>query len=134
MRDILKLARVQIICIVLFFFGKAMIRPYVLKNDFPNYADIVVLSLPNFFEGVIGMMTVTMLGLYSSHALKISIRNKWIYFLALILASIYVITQELKIHNIGGNNVYDPNDVVFSIIGLLTGYGIILLIHPTIKD
>lgn len=52
--------------------------------------------------------------------------------MAVILAGIYVITQELKVHNLGGNNVFDPNDVVFSCIGLLIGYMIIIRIKPQI--
>ena len=31
----------------------------------------------------------------------------------------YVLSQELKLHNVGGNNVYDPNDVAASILGLV---------------
>ena len=30
-----------------------------------------------------------------------------------------MLTQEFKLHNLGGNNVYDPYDVVASIVGLV---------------
>lgn len=30
-----------------------------------------------------------------------------------------MLTQEFELHNLGGNNVYDPNDVAASIIGLV---------------
>lgn len=48
-----------------------------------------------------------------------TLTEKNIYNTAVSLASIYVITQEFKIHNLGGTNIYDPNDVIASIIGLV---------------
>jgi hypothetical protein len=53
-------------------------------------------------------------------------QNLILYLLAVTFAGIYVITQELKIHNLGGQNIYDPNDVVFSILGLIIGFSIVL--------
>jgi hypothetical protein len=56
--------------------------------------------------------------------LKLS-NTTYVYLTALILASIYVISQEFELHNIGGNNVYDPYDLVASIVGLTLTYLII---------
>ena len=36
-----------------------------------------------------------------------------------------MLTQELKFHNLGGNNVYDPWDLLFSVAGLAS-MGIVL--------
>tara|TARA_R110002072_G_scaffold37556_4_gene109712 strand:+ start:5653 stop:5820 length:168 start_codon:yes stop_codon:yes gene_type:complete len=36
-----------------------------------------------------------------------------------MFAAIFVITQEMKFHNFGGKNIYDFNDVIASIIGLI---------------
>ena len=47
------------------------------------------------------------------------LKDSNIHILAVVLASIYVISQELKFHNLGGNNIYDPNDLIASIIGLI---------------
>ena len=47
------------------------------------------------------------------------LKDASIYLMATALAAIYVITQEVKLHSIGGTNVYDPYDVAASIIGLL---------------
>ncbi len=49
-----------------------------------------------------------------------------------ILASIYVISQELKIHNLGGNNFYALFDLVASVIRLAVGCWIVFLIRPLI--
>lgn len=45
--------------------------------------------------------------------------NFAIYLLATLLAGTYVLTQEFKLHNLGGRNVYDPYDALASIIGIV---------------
>ena len=131
----MKLARVELIIIPLFIFFK-FIRPRVLTNTSPEFLKITLFSLPNFFEAVIGSLTLTGIGLIINDRLnkKHQIRPKFIYKLAVILAGIYVSTQELKIHNLGGNNVFDKNDLIFSFIGLIIGYWIILRIKPRIVN
>ena len=42
-----------------------------------------------------------------------------LYFAATLIAATYVLSQEFKLHNVGGNNVYDSNDVAASILGLV---------------
>ena len=130
MEDILKMGRVQIVVIILFAFFKA-IRKGVLANNPSEFIQIFLLSFPNFCEGVIGVLTLTILGLLINRRLRF--KNEIIYLLATVLATIYVVTQELKIHNLGGKNVYDPNDLIFSIIGLIVGYIIVCIINPRIQ-
>ena len=48
-----------------------------------------------------------------------AIKDINIHILAVVIASIYVISQELKFHNLGGNNVYDSYDLIASILGLM---------------
>lgn len=135
MGDILKLARIQILFIVLFAFFK-FIRPPVLKSNAFDWIKIALLSLPNFFEGVIGVLSLTAMLLYLNSRFltkKQQVKESLVYVIALILAGIYVITQEFKIHNLGGENVYDKNDVIFSIIGLTVGYLIIVIYKPRIN-
>ncbi|WP_299675219.1 hypothetical protein [uncultured Dokdonia sp.] len=135
MNDILKLARIQLLIIILFTLFK-FIRPSVLDSDAPNLFKIILLSLPNFFEGIVGVLTLTAILLYirsKTTRIKAQIKVTSIYFIATTLSAIYVITQELKIHNLGGNNVFDTNDLLFSVVGLLTGYLIILQIQPKIS-
>ncbi|WP_299247535.1 hypothetical protein [uncultured Aquimarina sp.] len=134
MTDILKLARIQFLLIILFVIFK-FIRPAVLNSDSPEWIKITLLSLPNFFEAVIGTLILTGIGLYLNLRIlskKRQIKRNLIYAVASILAGIYVITQELKLHNLGGNNIYDSNDLIFSVIGLIIGYLIIIAIKPKI--
>lgn len=134
MKDIMKLARVELIIIPIFIFFK-FIRPSVLRSSSPEFFKIALLSLPNFFEAVIGTLTLTGIGLLINDRLseRHQIKPKLIYLLAVILAGIYVSTQELKIHNLGGSNVFDRNDLVFSFIGLIIGYWIVIRIKPIIN-
>ena len=133
MADIRKLVRIQILFTVLFIFFK-LIRPPILKSESPEFFKYILLSLPNFFESVIGVLIVTGIGLVLNDRLfeKFQIRPKTIYIVSVLFAGIYVITQEFKIHNLGGNNVYDKNDLIYSVIGLLIGFSIILWLKPRI--
>lgn len=130
MNDIKTLGRIEIIIIAIFALFK-IIRKSTLENTSSEAIRIFLLSFPNFCEGVIGVLTLTMIGLIISKYLNIGYSA--IYLLATVTAAIYVITQELKFHNLGGKNVYDPNDLVFSIIGLLVGYTIVHKLQPRIN-
>ena len=48
-----------------------------------------------------------------------NLSERSVYLIATFLAGVYVLSQEVKWHNLGGNNVYDPYDVVASLIGLV---------------
>jgi len=62
-----------------------------------------------------------------------SVSDTYIHILAVSIAAIYVISQELKFHNLGGNNVYDLYDVIASLIGLVITFVIIQLFGFTEK-
>ena len=113
MDDIRNLARIQLGVIVLFAFFK-FIRPSVLKGTSAQWIKTTLLSLPNFFEGIIGVIVLTTIGLVIHQRIEDRLKKRLdiriVYFIALLLSGIYVISQELKIHNLGGNNVYDKND------------------------
>ncbi len=104
-----------------FVINKFLLRPWVLANDFPRFLKITVLSLPNFIEAIFGALLISymLLLLRSKKIFSWPDNTVKIYFLAAFFTAMYVITQELKIHNLGGNNVYDPFDVVASIVGLI---------------
>jgi hypothetical protein len=135
MMGIIKLVWLELIIIIIFIFFK-LIRPTVLNSKSSEFFKLILLSLPNFFEAVIGTLTLTGIGLIINDKLsrKYQIRSRLIYILAAVLAGIYVSAQELKIHNLGGNNVFDVNDLLFSFIGLIIGYLIVLLINPNKID
>ena len=133
MTDIMKLARIELIIIPVFIFFK-YIRPDVLKSEAPNFFKMMLLSLPNFFEAIIGTLTLTVVILLVNDKLneRHQIRLKIVYFIAVVLAGVYVILQELNIINIRTNTTMDLNDVLFSIIGLVIGYSIIVFVQPKI--
>ena len=74
--------------------------------------------MPNLIEAVMDTAVVTMILLNLKDRFQKQVSDKLVYFISTSLSGIYVITQELKIHNLGGNNVYDFNDLIASIIGL----------------
>lgn len=114
---------------------KFYVRPFVLEMNSPRLLDIFVLSYPNFCEAVIGSFVVVNGLLYINEvwiSQRYRMRRISIYLLGHGLAAVYVITQELKIHNLGGINVYDPNDVLFSVIGILASFFLLRrVITPT---
>ncbi len=111
-----------------FVLNKFHLRPFVQKNSYPEFLQIVVLSLPNFAEAVMGTLLLTgiLLQVRQHFSKKFgTIKTSHVYLIALSLASVYVISQELKFHNIGGNNTYDHFDIIASLIGLTFTYLII---------
>ena len=115
------------IAFLLFLLNKFYLRPWVLENELPELFQIFVLSLPNFCEAILGTLLLTgilmQLRLYLPKPNKM--KNSLIYLAAVAISSVYVISQELEFHNLGGNNVYDPYDIMASIIGLLMTFLIV---------
>jgi hypothetical protein len=46
----------------------------------------------------------------------------YVYSIAVLIAGVYVLLQEFKVHDLGGANVFDLYDVVFSCLGLILVY------------
>ncbi len=114
--------------ILVFFLNKFLLRPWVLKNETPEFFQIIVLSIPNLIEAIVGTLLLTGILLQLKHRFNKKmghIKNEYLYLVAVGLASIYSVSQEFKFHNFGGNNVYDPYDVIASLIGLGMTYGLI---------
>ena len=95
----------------------------------------MLLSLPNFFEAVIGVLTLTGVFLFINDLLtkKQHISPHIIYIIAVIIATVYVILQELGIIHLRTNTTFDLNDLIFSVIGIVIGYSIILRVKPRIR-
>lgn len=110
-----------------FILNKLYIRSWVLENELPTVFQIVVFSIPNLIEAILGILILTaiLLQLRQVSNKKESIKETTIYLIVLIISALYVIPQELKIHNLGGRNVYDPYDLIASIIGLLMTFTIL---------
>ncbi|MDY8137357.1 hypothetical protein [Aquimarina sp. 2201CG5-10] len=136
MKDLSKLMRIEILIILLFVFFKFIRKP-IIQGNYPDYLKTFLFSFPNLCEAIIGTFTLTAIGLILNKKWRkpaSQLKEQTIYLLAVILAGIYVITQEFKLHNLGGKNIYDPMDVLFSIIGLIIAYVWIIRISPKYKE
>ncbi|MEM8487656.1 MAG: hypothetical protein AAF564_19045 [Bacteroidota bacterium] len=128
------LIRLQLLMIVVFVLGKMVLRPAVLKRDAPTWLDIFVLSFPNFCEAIVGAATVTgLLLMFNARfvSAKRRLSERVVYAWAIVFTGIYVILQEFKVHNLGGANIYDPYDILFSLIGLVVAWFIINRLRPS---
>ncbi len=99
-----------------------MFRPWVIETGQSGFFLAIAYSLPNFIEAIMGTILIT--GILSYLRLKLpnhlsDLSDTTLFFTATILTATYVLTQEFKLHNVGGNNSYDFNDVLASIAGLI---------------
>ncbi|SKB74500.1 hypothetical protein SAMN05660776_2764 [Salegentibacter holothuriorum] len=114
--------------IFIFLLNKLYFRSWIFKNDVPEFLHILSFSIPNLIEAIIATLILTgiLLQVREHFNKKFGfIKTLHIHLIALGLATVYVISQELKFHNLGGNNVYDLNDLVASITGLIGTFVII---------
>ncbi len=124
------------VAILVFVLNKLYLRPWILENKLSDFFLIVTYSIPNLIESIIGTLILTGILLQTRQYFKEkigSIKDTYIYLIAVAVTAIYGISQELKFHNLGGNNVYDPYDIVASIIGLIGTFVIIQLLGFTEK-
>lgn len=118
---------------VLFVFLKS-VRPRAIDADPPEWVNVILFSFPNLAEAVIGVIMAAMILLVlNSKAGKFKLTTNMIYILSVLTSAIYVISQEFKFHNLGGNNIYDLNDVLFSILGLFIAFLILKYIKPRVS-
>ena len=113
---------VSLLAILTLVITKSLLRPWAQGHDLPDWSTVLLGSIPNFLEPLVGLPALTgilLLLRQDRFALLRKLSERSVYFLSVFLGACYVITQELRIHNLGGNNVYDPNDLVASVIGLL---------------
>ena len=108
--------------ILIFVLNKLYLRPWILENEFSGIILILTNSVPNLLEAIIATLILTGILLqirqYFNDKMG-TIKEINFRILAVFIASIYVLSQELKFHNLGGNNVYDPYDLIASITGLI---------------
>ena len=113
---------------LVFILNKLYLRPWILENDVTGVFLIFTYSIPNLIEAVIGTLILTGILLqtrqYFNHKFG-NLKDIHVFALAVSLASIYVISQELNFHSLGGNNVYDPYDLIASIVGLIGTFVVI---------
>ena len=83
---------------------------------------IIANSYPNFLEGIMGSIYLGGLGLwFKNRTGKWSPEHETATFFnwVTIVAALYVVTQELNWYTVTRENVYDPYDVIASILGLI---------------
>lgn len=131
MKDIRLNLRIILVTVVAFLLNKFVIRPYVLKVDAHEIWSILVLSFPNFCEAICGTLLLMNIALVFNKK-RPYIKTRYLYHIIPVITATYVILQELKVHNLGGNNVYDPFDLLFSILGIVFTYGFLLIKRPVI--
>ena len=125
-----------VIAILIFFINKIYIRPWAIENISSGLFLIFTYSIPNLIESMIGTLILTGILLQTRQYFteKIGfISDTYIHLVAVGIVAVYVLSQELKFHNLGGNNVYDPYDIIASVIGLIVTFGIIQLFGFTEK-
>lgn len=113
---------------LVFILNKIFMRPWILENEVLEILLMVSFSIPNFIEAIVGTLILTgilfQVRQYFNGKLD-TVNDTVLHILAVSIASIYVISQELKFHYIGGNNVYDPYDIAASLMGLIMTFGVI---------
>ena len=115
--------------VLLFSLNKFLLRPWVLGNDKSGFFQIIVLSVPNLIEAIVLTLLVTGILMQFRQRFQktdANIKDRIVYRAAIFIAGFYTLSQEFRLHNLGGNNVYDPYDVIASIIGLVMCYILIL--------
>lgn len=119
---------VYLINFVLYFVLKLWFRPWVREQEGFEFLKLISNSFPNFVEAYLGTFTIAgflLIGKLKNFSWIKELSNITIYTMATIFAGIFVITQEMKFHNLGGANVYDTNDVIASVIGLVVIFGML---------
>jgi hypothetical protein len=109
------------LALVVFVLNKLVLRPWVLERDSAEALVVLVNSLPNFIEAIMGTLLLTVMALQLRTRFRERLgrlNDSSVYLIASALAGLYVVSQELKFHNLGGNNVYDPYDLLASLLGL----------------
>lgn len=107
---------------LLFFVLKIWFRPWVREQEGLEFLKVFANSFPNFVEAYLGTFTITaffLIAKIKNYSWFKTLKNRVIYLFSTALAAIFVITQEMKFHNLGGVNIYDFNDVIASVIGLV---------------
>lgn len=138
-QNIFYLVGILFVVIMAYFLVKFLMRPFVIKQEALDFLNVFVYSFPNFCEAVTGSIFITLLlivgnGLLTNINAGYRINEKLLYFAAVIIAGAYVLLQEYNVHSLGGINVFDPNDALFSIIGLATAYSIINVVNPRLES
>ena len=113
------------LCALAFVLNRHIVRPWVLENVVGGPVTVVVNSLPNLVEAVVG--TIWIAGILLEIWRKVRGSRFYldftaIYAVATVIAGLFVISSEVNWIRFRGPNVYDPNDLAASALGLFLVY------------
>lgn len=128
--------RIMFAFFLAFIANKFLIRPVIIEHEIGEPWNTIVLSFPNFCEAIIGFLLLSNISIFiirrSNEHFLFKPNYNFIYLGIIIFASSFVILEELKIHNLGGSNVYDKNDLIFSIAGIIISSIYLFIKNPKI--
>ena len=113
------------LCALAFLLNLHIVRPWVLENAVNGPVTVVVNSLPNLVEAIVG--TITIAGFLLDIRQRVAgprfySDSTTVYAVATVIAGLFVILSEVNWIRFRGPNVYDPNDLVASVLGLFLIY------------
>ena len=113
------------LCALAFLLNRHIVRPWVLENAVNGPVTVVVNSLPNLVEAIVG--TILIAGILLDIWRRVGgprfyLDCTTIYAVATVIAGLFVISSEVNWIRFRGPNVYDPNDLVASVLGLFLIY------------
>jgi len=113
------------LCALAFLLNRHLVRPWVLENAVYGSVTIVVNSLPNLVEAILGTILIAgfLLDIRRRVVGPVSYSDcTTVYAVATVIAGLFVILSEVNWIRLRGPNVYDPNDVAASVVGLCLIY------------
>ena len=113
------------LCALAFLLNRHIVRPWVLENAVNGPVTVVVNSLPNLVEAIVG--TILIAGILLDIWRRVGgprfyLDCTTIYAVATVIAGLFVILSEVNWIRFRGPNVYDPNDLAASVLGLFLIY------------
>jgi len=113
------------LCALAFLINRHIVRPWVLENTVSGPVTVVVNSLPNLVEAIVG--TITIAGFLLDLRQRVAGSRFYsdstiVYAVATGIAGLFVISSEVNWIHFRGPNVYDPNDIAASLLGLFLIY------------
>ena len=113
------------LCALAFLLNRHIVRPWVLENVVSGPVTVVVNSLPNLVEAIVGTIWIagTLLDIWRRvGGPRFYLDCTYIYKVATVIAGLFVILSEVNWIRFRGPNVYDPNDLAASVLGLFLVY------------
>ena len=116
---------VIVLCALAFLLNRHIVRPWILENAVTWPVTVVVYSLPNLVEAILG--TITIAGILLDIRLRVAGTVSYsdcttVYAIATVIAGLFVIASEVNLIRFRGPNIYDLYDLVASVLGLFLVY------------